>query len=295
MVENLIIPALIKLLDFASIRRFNLKDKKVDFEDETGRKALEICAKIKAQYSIDIFSKNLNPEELSKFEHLVGNAMSNHVNKKLVPRKVSDEVEILKESEIVDPKILNDFKISISESIKNTVEQINNISPEEFLESVKNPKALSHLKGEELTDQFFALSTIKKETTEFYFVSTLRHETRNQEDLNIVAFVAVPLNQYSTHQNNPTQLFLKGLDKYGIDMKINNKLSRYYKEIEVPLNTNLGSTEFLNLQNIEKEDAFMFAMAVKQSPVAMEMKNVFAIKTNLLLKDLNNQTLPNNG
>jgi len=288
MVENLIIPALIKLLDFASIRRFNLKDKKVDFKDETGKKALEICSKIKAQYSIDIFSKDLKPEELSKFEHLVGNAMSNHVNKKLVPRKVSDEVEILKKSEIVDPDILNNFNISISESIYDTVNKIKNISPEEFLEAVKKPKALSHLKGGELTDQFFALSTIKKDRKEFYFVSTLRHETRNLDDLNIVAFVAVPATQFSTHQNNPTQLFLKGLDKYGIDMKINNKLSRYYKEIDVPLNTNLGSTEFLNLQNIDKNDSFMFAMAIKQTPIAMEMKNVFAIKTNLLLNDLNN-------
>lgn len=288
MIENLIIPALIRLLDFASIRRFNLKNKEVNFKDEIGKKAIEINDKIKSKHSIDIFSKKLNPEDLSKFEHLVGNAMSNHVNKNIVPRKVSDEVEILKQTEIIDPKILDQFEISFSQSVIDTVNKITKIQTTEFLESIKNPLALSHLPDKELGDQYFALSKISKDSEDYYFISTLRHESREIGKLSIAAFLTIPKNQYSIHKNNPTQLFLKGLDKYGIDMKINNKLSRYYKEIDIPLNTNLGSTEFLNLQNIDASESFMLAMMVKQTAASMNMKNVFAIKTDLLLQDINN-------
>lgn len=289
MVENLMIPALLKLLDFASIRRFNLKNNEVTFKDEVGKKALEINDKIKLNHSIDIFSEKLKPEDLEKFEHLVGNAMSNHVNKNLVPRKVKDEVDILKKTEIENPKILEQFEISISPSIIDTVNKINKIRPAEFLESIKKPVALSYLQDIELTDQFFVLSKIKKDFKEYYFISILKHESREIEKLEVSAFLLISKDQYLLHKNNPSQLFLKGLDKYGVDMKINNKLARYYSEIHVPLNTNYDSTEFLNLQNIDESESIILVMMVNIAPLTIYLKNVFAIKSDLLLHDINIQ------
>ncbi|MFT6948791.1 MAG: hypothetical protein ACJARP_003225 [Vicingaceae bacterium] len=287
MEENLIIPALLRLLDTASIRRFNLKAKTVDYEDAIGQKALQISSDIKSKYNLDIFSKKLSNEELTKFEHLIGNAMSNHVNKKLVPRKITDEVKILKESKNIDIKALDKFDITFGPGLSDTLEKIKSIKTETLLSLSKKPLYLSYLPGNELMDQYFSLAVIKIKDIEYFIVFTMRHENRDPKKLSIISLIALPTSEYSKYQQNPTQLFLKGLDKYGVDLKINNKLSRYYLNIEIPLNTNIQSTEFLNFQNLDDKEPFVLAMAMKPTAKSIEMQNVFAIKTNVLLKKLN--------
>jgi hypothetical protein len=287
MEDNLIIPALLKLLDTASIRRFKLKDKTVEYNDAVGQKALKISRDIKSKFNIDIFGEKLSNNDLSRFEHLIGNAMSNHVNKRLVPRKISDEVRILRESQIIDPQTLDKFEITFGPGLTDTLEKIKTIETSSLLELAKKPKVLSYLPGDELIHEYFSLSIATINNKEFFIVFTLRHENRKPNQLSIISLVALPSGEYSKYQKNPTQLFLKGLDKYGVDMKINDKLSRYYLDIEVPLNTNIQSTEFLNLQNIGEKEPFVLAMVMRKTAKSLEMKNVFAIRTKILAEELN--------
>jgi hypothetical protein len=285
--NTLILPALIRLLDFSSIRRFKLKDKEVNFKDEIGKKAIGISDGLKNRYNIDIFSKSISSEDLNKFEHLIGNAMSNYTNNKLVLRKVNDEVNILKESKPTDSEIFKNYKISFSESITEDISKIKGIKSNELLEIIKNPDSVTFLEGENNLNQYFAQSTIELNNRSYYIVSTLRHESRKKDELNIISFIPLNKEQYSSFNGNPTQLFLKGLDKYGIDLNINNTLSRYYRNVEVPLTTKTDSVDFLNLKNIDKSESFQLAMALMKTENSIKLNNVFAIKTKMILNELN--------
>lgn len=240
MENSLILPALIRLLDFSSIRRFKLKDKEVNFKDEIGKKSIVISNGIKNKYNIDIFSKSISSEDLTKFEHFIGNAMSNYTNNKLVLRKINDEVNILKESKYADSEIFKNFKISFSESIVDSVSKIKGIKSNELLELIKNPDSVTFLEDEKDLNQYFSQSRIELNNRTYFIISTLKHESRKIDELNIISFVPLISDKYSSFDGNPTQLFLKGLDKYGVDLNINNTLSRYYRNIEVPLNTKNG-------------------------------------------------------
>lgn len=295
MTENLLIPAFLRLLDTASSRRFKLKDKVVDYGDAVGRKAIELSNRIKSEYQIDIFSESLSNEHLTRFEYLIGNAMSNYVKKNLVPRRINDEVKILKESENIKVETLEKFEITFGPGLSDTLKRIESISTDTLLTLAQKPLMLSYLPGRELLDQYFSLSIAEIEKTEYFLLFTLRHESRDPKKLSIISFMALSTSEYSKYQKNPTQLFLKGLDKFGVDMKINDKLSRYYSDIEVPLNTNIQSTEFLNFQNMDTKEPFVLAMTMKLTSRSIEMKNVFAIRTNLLINEIDKKTLPNKG
>jgi hypothetical protein len=285
--NSLIIPALIRLLDFSSIRRFKLKDKDVNFKDEIGIKAIGISDGLKSKYNIDIFSKSISSEDLNKFEHLIGNAMSNYTNNKLVLRKVNDEVSILKESKHIDSDIFKNYKISFSESIIEDVSKINGIKSNELLEIIKNPDYVTFLEGKDNLKQYFSQSKIEFNSRSYYIVSTLSHETLKKDELNIISFIPLNTEQYSSFDGNPTQLFLKGLDKYGIDLNINNTLSRYYRNVEVPLKTKMDSVEFLNLKNIDKSEPFILSMDLMKTENSIKLNNVFAIKSRMILNELN--------
>ncbi|MEX2593601.1 MAG: hypothetical protein WD426_12575 [Anditalea sp.] len=288
--ENaLIIPALLRLLEFTSIRRFNLKHKEINFEDEIGKKSMLIIEDIKSKYNIDIFNKDLNIEQISKFEHFIGTAMSNHANKKLVPRKLNDEIRILKESMRLDKDFLKNFELTFSPSVSESIlSKLKNIDSSDFTNSVMNPEAISYLPSEDLTDQYFVLSSIEIKNQHYYVISSLSHESRKQKELVVDSLIPLKKEHYKKFEGNPTQMFLKGLDKYGIDMKINNSLSRYYRQAQVPKDTRIDSVEFLNLQNIAKKESFIVAMVLIDNATSIILKNVFAIKTSLIVDELNN-------
>jgi hypothetical protein len=285
--NSLIIPALIRLLDFSSIRRFKLKDKDVNFKDEIGIKAIGISDGLKSKYNIDIFSKSISSEDLNKFEHLIGNAMSNYTNNKLVLRKVNDEVSILKESKHIDSDIFKNYKISFSDSIIEDLSKINGIKSNELLDIIKNPDYVTFLQGKDNLNQYFSQSRIEFNSRSYYIVSTLSHETQKKDELNIISFIPLNTEQYSSFNGNPTQLFLKGLDKFGIDLNINNTLSRYYRNVEVTLKTKMDSIEFLNLKNIDKSEPFHLSMGLMKTETSIKLNNVFAIKSRMILNELN--------
>ena len=289
METDILIPSLLRLLDIASIKRFKLKNKVVDFKDEIGQNAIKINNQIKSKHNIDIFNKSLSIEDLNKFEHLLGNAISNHVNKTLVPRRVNDEIQILKESKNIEVEALGKFEVTFEPTLLSFLKKIKSISINELLNYAKRPLLLSYLSEDNLTDHYFSLSKVDIEDIEYSIVFILRHGKGNSDKLSIVSFVALPTKEYSAYQMNPIQLFLKGLDKYGVDMKINNELSRYYKSVKVPLNTNFNSKEFLNLQNIGIKESFILAMVFTPKSDFIEMKNVFAIRIDDLIEQLNHK------
>jgi hypothetical protein len=114
------------------------------------------------------------------------------------------------------------------------------------------------------------------------------HENRKKENLFITNTFLLEQSSYSKYKGNPIQLFLKGLDKYGIDMNINDTLSRYYNKIQVPLETNVKSTEFLKMQNIGPKEPFILSMILKQTLTSIVLQNLFATRTNLILSEFNN-------
>jgi hypothetical protein len=285
--ETIIIPALLRLFEYASIRRFNIKDKNINFEDEIGQEAISINNKLKTTQGLDIFDENLKSEDLTKYEHLLGNAMSNHVNKKVVLRKVNDEIKVLKEAKAINPKLLKKHRIQFSLSLKDFINNIKTINSENLLKSVQDSTFLSLLERDEQSDNYFTQTNIKINNKDYFLISILLHEDGIRKNLFITNIFILEQDKYLKFGGNPIQLFLKGLDKYGIDMNINDTLSRYYNWIEVPLNTNIQSQDFLNLQNIGPKDSFILSMILKHTLKSIVLQNVFATRTNLILTEFN--------
>ncbi|NOZ46371.1 MAG: hypothetical protein GXO79_06275 [Chlorobi bacterium] len=283
-----IIQALLRLLDFAAIRKFNLKDKNVNFDDKIGKKALSINEKLKETKGLDIFSKKITNDEISKFEHLIGNAMSNHINKKVVLRKIDDEIKILKNAIPLDKAIYEKFNIKFSDSLNRMLEKVSTINSEILLKLVIKANYISKLPHEVLKHHYFTQSIVNINKKDFFLISVLSHEHNKRENLHVNELFLLNKEQYSKFDRNPIQLFLKGLDKYGIDLSINGTLSRFYYHIEVPLNTNIQSVEFLNMQNIDRSEPFSLSMLLKKTEKSIELQDVFATRTNLIINEFNN-------
>lgn len=282
----MLLPAALRVLEYSSNRRFKIKDSNTNFDDEIGKNAMVMINDIKYKYGIDILKKEVNEEQLTMAEHWIGNAISIHVKKKLVPRKLTDEIELLKESKPVSSDVLNAFEIDFSQPVRDFVATVS-IDDTELLNKIKIPQAVSLLPGEGLMNQYFTQSNIEVRDHSYYIISVLRHERRIETELQVESFIALRAQEYSKYNGDPTQLFLKGLDKYGIDMNINNVLSRYYRRIEVPLDSRITSAEFLRFENWNSGEPFTLAMSLMYTDTSIILRDVFAIRNRALMLDLN--------
>jgi hypothetical protein len=282
-----IIQALLRLLDYSAIKKFSLKDKQVNFDDKIGKKAVSINNTLKEKKELDIFAEKISVDDIIRYEHLVSNAISNHVNKKVVLRKVNDEIKLLKESKKIDPKILQESLIKFSQNIDSSIAKIKSITPEELMASIKSSNFLSCI-GKLKDTNYFAQSTINLKGSEYFLISTLAHSKTEEEFIYIADAFILQKDLYLKFKENPIQLFLKGLDKYGIDMNLNDTLSRYYHHVTLPLNSNIHSIGFLKLQNIDTtKEGFSLSMTYKKTKTSIEISNVYATKTRLILNEFN--------
>jgi hypothetical protein len=286
MVEIKQILALSKLLEFASNLKHGLKNENISFDDEVGKIAFDINNRLKKTKGLDIFSKSIIINQVLEYEHLISNSISNYTNRQIVKRDISDEVEMLLKTKLLPNEYLRKFKILCSMSIDSCIEKIPELSKETLLSICENPEYLSELEGEELNEHYFISSRIELNTKKYVIVLALRNETRKKNELTINCFLIFLQDEYLKYINNPTQLFLKGLDKYGIDMKIGAEISRYYYHAIVPTNSSIQGINFLNLQNIGPYDDFTVGMSMKNTGFAIELSNVYAINTSKFNSDM---------
>lgn len=280
------IQALSKLLEYSSNLKYGIKFNNVSFDDEVGHIAKEINLKIKASKGLDIFKIQSSQEQIAQYEHIVGNSISNYTNRMIRKRDVGDEIELLLNSISIPLDEYANFKIEISPSILDEISKPPNISKDTLIELTKKSKIISKLPGSDLSDVFFASSEYFIKKTSFAFVSALRFESRKDDELLIMGYFLFPMDVYSKYLKNPTQLFLKGIDKYGIDMKIDEEVARFYLKKIIPITIKIDNFEFLNLQGIKPTDKFILSMAIKETGISFELTNVFAINTTKLYLDL---------
>lgn len=278
--------ALSKLLEYSSNLKYGLKINNVSFEDEVGQIAKGINARIKESKGLDIFSTQNTIEQIIQYEHFVSNSISNYTDRMIINRDVGDEIELLLNSLVVSEKEFASFKIEISPSINEEISNPPNISKATIFELIKKSKNISKLPGPDLSDVYFVSSNYLIDNRHFVFIGALSHESRRIDELLMNGYLLFPFEIYGKYLRNPTQLFLKGLDKYGIDMKIGAEISRYYHKKTIPINTRIDNFEFLNLQNIKPTDKFTLNMSFKETGISIELANVFAINTTKFYLDL---------
>jgi len=269
--------ALSRLLEFASIIKFGIKGKDISFDNEIGSISKGIDERIRKSKGISIFSKSITLKQINEYEHYLSNSISNFTYRQLIKRDISDEVELLLKSKRLPIEHMESFNISVSKSLESNTIKIPGLNDETLVAICSNPNSLSQLANRELDVQYFASSLILLKEVEYVIVVALRHETQKKDELNINSYIIFPKTEYLKYLNNPTQLFLKGLDKYGIDMKIGNEIARYYFHTTVPITTSVQDVEFLNLQNIGPKDAFTVGMSFKNTGTSIELSNVYAI------------------
>lgn len=278
--------ALSKLLEYSSNLKYGLKINNVSFEDEVGQIAKGINDRIKVSKGLDIFSIYNSLDQIIQYEHFVSNSISNFTDRMIIKRDVGDEIELLLHSIVVSENEFASFKIEISPSIKEEISNPPNISKATLFELIKKSKNISKLPGSDLSDVYFVSSNYMINDKNYVFIGALIHESRKIDELLINSYFLFPIEIYGKYISNPTQLFLKGLDKYGIDMKIGAEISRYYHKKTIPINTRIDNFEFLNLQNFKPTDKFTLSMSLKETLISIELENVFAINKTKLYLDL---------
>jgi hypothetical protein len=279
--------ALSRLLEYSSNLKNGISNSKITFDDEIGEISKFINNRLTKSKKLNIFNPTIKYDDILKFEHFISNSISNYTSRKLIKRDINDEVQILLNSTNKSVQELDNYNVSISNSLKEDFKKLKHLTEKDILDSLKNALYLSVLPdNDELGNQYFTTSKIMLNKTEFIIVAELSHETRKKDNLELSSFFIFSINDYLKYIKNPTQMFLKGLDKYGLDMKIKNNVSRYYYEVSIPLNTNIGSLNFLNLQNIDPKQDFSLRMSLKQTELALELRNVYAINLTLLYNDI---------
>lgn len=275
-----------RLLEFSSNLKHGINRDKVSFNDEIGKIAQTINQKLKTQKGLDIFKPDINFDDILKFEHFISNSISNYANKKIIKRNITDEIEILKESENLDIEVLRNFRITIANHLREKLEKFKHVQLDELLEAVHNPKFLSLLSGEGPNDQYFVSNKITIKQKDFILVCDLVHNTQNKDELGVNSYFLFPANEYEKYLPRPTQLFLKGLDKYGVDMQILTDVSRYYHNVTIPLPSNGMDLNFLNIQNVGPNEDLMFGMSIKRTETELLLANVYGVNFTVMNNSL---------
>lgn len=275
-----------RLLEYSSNLKHGINRDKISFSDEIGKIANSINQKLKNSKGIDIFNPNISFEEILKFEHFISNSISNYANNKIIKRNINDEIEILKESISLDTNQLDNYNLSIAKHLEEKLKTFNHLSSNELIEAVKTPLFLSLLPGEGPTNQFFISNMISLKQKKFVLICDLVN-SKQPDELVINSYFLFPAKEFEKYLPNPTQLFLKGLDKYGVDLNILNEVSRYYYKVSIPLPPNDTGLNFLNIQNVGKNDDIMFGMLMKQTNTEIKMANVYGVNFTVMNNALN--------
>lgn len=268
--------ALSRLLDFSSKLKFGENKDDISFNDPIGKISIKINKQIMSNEHIDIFKKNISYDEIENYESIVNRLIYNYTFRKIITRDVSDEIKIVNDSFKISNDVLRKNKISIANSLQNS-NYYKFIEKKEVLKLNLDPDFVFLLPGDELKNQYFTSTKVQIKDKSFILNSILSHDENKENKLSISSFILLFFDEYEAFYSNPSQLFLKALDKFGIDMKIGPKVSRYYYKVSVPINTNIDKFEFLNFQNKNLEDDFIISITFKKNLMSFDLTNVYAI------------------
>lgn len=256
---DLNIRAFTKLYEYCSDRRHHLVHKTERGNDDVWERAEVINKNIKTLYNIDAF----NIEDESKYidyESSLSKYILDFNHKYILKgRNIDDEVSLIlgakdypvgrfknKNLEGIEGFAISDeHKLSmrrINNLIQNTIKvQVYQEKESDienyFVTSKMNYKNLDrifliHAKGAELIKD-----RVVGQSYNFLLTPLSRQEVtnvvkKNDNKLVITSIMILKEKDYLQHLDSPIVLFLELLDRYGVDIKVDNKIKRFYKKFD---------------------------------------------------------------
>ncbi len=221
-----------RLYEYGQNRRYQVKHNTLRTDDEIGKSVLEINNKISHSIGLDIFT-DINTEDLNNYLAFLNNLIIEYTGKYISKRDLGAEISTLRETEMVDLKIINERSIYISAPLAPFLPDFR-FTQRELLRIAHNPSYLAYIKGYSVDSRETYISTAIRD--EKVFLMQLSDEEGKRQKLGITAVFTFKKNSIPAI-DNPTRLFLSCLDNYGIDIEINGRVKRIFDREVVHLSS----------------------------------------------------------
>ena len=239
-----------RLIAYSQNEKFHIKNNK--FDTKVNDYSLYLNDVIKRNVGIDIFEKNTF-ENIQKYEIELNKLLSDFMTKRVTKRDILDEVDIQRNSKVVNPEFLSSIHLKVSDALDNFLKQLS-LSQKELINVARKAISIQKYSVEKSSFTQYLLNTeITVNNNVFNIVMHLCNKDREPNNLSIVSFFIVSKSFSGKYLGSPVRLFLACLDNYGISLIINGKIKKIFALERIE-----GEEEFL--------EAFNFLSFAEEAP-----------------------------
>ncbi len=239
-----------RLIAYSQNEKFHIKNNK--FNTKENDYSLYLNDVIRRNIGIDIFEENTF-ENIQKYEIELNKLLSDFITKRVTKRDILDEVDMQRNSKLVNRAFLLKIHLEVSDTLDVFLEQLP-ISKKELLDAAKKPINIQEYSVKKSSSIQYLLNTeIKINNNIFNVVMHLRNEDSKPNKLFIMSVFIVSKSFSEKYVDNPVRLFLACLDNYGISLIINGKIKKIFALERIE-----GDAEFL--------EAFNFLSFAEEAP-----------------------------
>lgn len=295
--------ALGRLYEFCSNKRFHLI--KNDFiDDSIGKLALELNNVIWKTNGINLFEAT-SESDLIEYGKMLNNLTTEYSNQFFGYKTIGDEMELFKISESFPKDKMKSYDYNIRPIVKGILKDFSLTVPN-ITVICKNPDCVVFIKE---LNSYFLISKAKIKHRNMILLIHLIRDDNSQVTTSIPnhqklqSFSLMNTKAISNHlliqmvmffsdeissefKNDPIKLFIKGLDYYGADVEINNRVKKFHLNVILP--PHLDSIDnYYNIDNTNKDHVRTIS-ATRLSNIATTVIFLYTIKMGKMLRDFMN-------
>jgi len=275
-----------KLFSYMANKKYGIVDNEIT-KEVIYEANLRISKSLDESPYSDLFEET-DRDKLLEYENLLSDKVTRFVNQKIIVnnREFSDEINLLKNAHVFSLEKLRNYSISLALNLPDKVKQIEKINLNDFL---ANAKTLFHIDGDlpggvSLGD-YLLTSEFEVGSQRTIGLLHLGHASGQADHLVIHSIFICRYDDFKYLLNNPAHLFLKMIDRYGLDMEIGKVVKRFFLSITVSKNNINSPYQAFNFIN-PKSNQFYAVSSLLHTSLAVYYNFTYTVNLTLWLRDI---------